>query len=58
LAKDIRVFASTDPVTIEQVCLDLVEKNKGRKIFKRGKFANGIWGKEQEQEKTIDKIDF
>jgi uncharacterized Fe-S center protein len=52
------VFASTDPVTIEQVCQDLVEKNKGRKIFKRGKFANGIWGKEQEQEKTIDKIDF
>jgi len=33
VAKDIGVLASTDPVAIDQACLDLLEKQKHRKIF-------------------------
>jgi len=33
VAKDVGVLASTDPVAIDQACLDLLEKQKHRKIF-------------------------
>lgn len=37
IAKDIGIFASTDPVAIDQACLDILDKNEGRTVFKRGR---------------------
>ncbi len=37
IAKDVGVFASTDPVAIDQACLDVLNKNEGRKVFRRGR---------------------
>lgn len=37
VAKDIGIFASTDPVAIDQACLDILDKNEGRVVFKRGR---------------------
>jgi uncharacterized protein len=39
IAKDIGVFASTDPVAIDQACLDVLDKNEGRKVLKRGRYT-------------------
>ena len=33
IAKDIGVFASTDPVALDKACLDLLRKNEGKKVF-------------------------
>ena len=39
VAKDLGVFASTDPVAIDLACMDMVDKIEGRKVFKgRGIF--------------------
>ncbi len=37
IAKDIGVFASTDPVAIDQACLDVLDRNEGKTVFKRGR---------------------
>lgn len=37
IAKDVGVFASTDPVAIDQACLDTMDKNEGRTVFRRGR---------------------
>lgn len=37
IAKDIGVFASTDPVSIDQACLDVLDQNEGKIVFKRGR---------------------
>lgn len=37
IAKDIGVFASLDPVAIDQACLDVLDKNEGKTVFKRGR---------------------
>lgn len=37
IAKDIGVFASTDPVAIDQACLDVLDRNEGRTVLKRGR---------------------
>lgn len=37
IAKDIGIFASTDPVAIDQACLDVLDKNEGKTVFKRGR---------------------
>ncbi|MBN1620032.1 DUF362 domain-containing protein [candidate division WOR-3 bacterium] len=34
---DLGIFASTDPVAIDWACLDLLDKRKGRKVFRRGR---------------------
>lgn len=34
VAKDLGVLAFTDPVAIDQACLDLVEKQEGKKLFR------------------------
>lgn len=39
IAKDLGIFASTDPVAIDQACLDAVDKNEGRTVFKRGRYT-------------------
>ena len=39
IVPDIGLLASIDPVAIDMASLDLVQKAKGRKIFKRGKNA-------------------
>lgn len=39
VAKDIGVFASTDPVAIDQACLDVLDKVNGRRVFRRGKYT-------------------
>lgn len=39
IAKDLGVFASTDPVAIDQACLDVLDKNEGRIVFKRGRYT-------------------
>ncbi|MBN2362827.1 DUF362 domain-containing protein [candidate division WOR-3 bacterium] len=54
------VLASTDPVAIDQACLDLLDKRKGRKVFRRGrhvlKYAEGIGlGKREYELETISK---
>lgn len=33
IAKDIGVFASTDPVAIDQACLDMADKQEGKRVF-------------------------
>lgn len=33
ITKDVGVFASTDPVAIDQACLDLVDKHAGKQVF-------------------------
>lgn len=39
IAKDIGIFASTDPVAIDKACLDMLDKSEGRKVFKRGRYT-------------------
>ncbi|HYH02879.1 MAG TPA: DUF362 domain-containing protein [Bacillota bacterium] len=36
---NIGIFGSTDPVAIDQACLDLIEQTQKRKMFKKGRFA-------------------
>jgi len=38
IAKDIGVFASTDPVAIDQACLDMLDKMENRKVFRKGRY--------------------
>lgn len=37
IAKDLGVFASTDPVAIDQACLDVLDRNEGKCVFRRGR---------------------
>lgn len=37
VADDIGVFISTDPVAIDSACLDLLQKEKGQKLFDEGR---------------------
>lgn len=37
IAKDIGVFASTDPVAIDQACLDILDRNEARTVFRKGR---------------------
>ena len=37
IAADLGVFASTDPVAIDQACHDLLDKRSGKRIFGRGR---------------------
>lgn len=39
IARDLGVFASIDPVAIDQTCLDVLDKSEGRRVFKRGRFT-------------------
>jgi uncharacterized Fe-S center protein len=39
VAKDLGVFASLDPVAIDQACLDVLDKNEGRTVFRRGRYT-------------------
>lgn len=39
IAKDIGVFASKDPVAIDQACLDTLDKNEKRTVFIRGRYT-------------------
>lgn len=36
---DIGIFAGTDPIAVDQACLDTIESTMGRKYFKRGRHA-------------------
>ncbi|MDP4093465.1 MAG: DUF362 domain-containing protein [Bacillota bacterium] len=37
IARDIGIFASTDPVAVDQACLDILERNEGKRVLKRGR---------------------
>ncbi|MCJ7689156.1 MAG: DUF362 domain-containing protein [Clostridiaceae bacterium] len=37
IVTDVGVFASTDPVAIDKACLDVIDKNNSRTVFKRGR---------------------
>ena len=37
IVEDLGIFASTDAVAIDQACLDLLDKRKGKPVFKRGR---------------------
>ncbi len=37
LMPDVGIFASTDPVAIDQACLDMIDEKAGKKLFKRGR---------------------
>jgi uncharacterized Fe-S center protein len=39
IAKDLGVFASTDPVAIDAACLAVLDKNEGKTVFKRGRYT-------------------
>jgi uncharacterized Fe-S center protein len=39
IAKDLGIFASTDPVAIDAACLDVLDKNEGKTVFKRGRYT-------------------
>ena len=34
IAKDIGILASIDPVALDQACLDIIQKEEGKKLFK------------------------
>jgi hypothetical protein len=36
---DMGIFAGTDPIALDQACLDTIENTMGRKYFKRGRHA-------------------
>jgi uncharacterized protein len=36
---DIGIFASTDPVAIDKVCLDMLDKVNGKTVFRRGRYT-------------------
>jgi uncharacterized Fe-S center protein len=37
IVRDLGIFASTDPVAIDQACLDLLDKREGKKVFGRAR---------------------
>ncbi|WP_291634904.1 DUF362 domain-containing protein [Clostridium sp.] len=37
IVADVGVFASTDPVAIDRACLDVIDKNNGKTVFRRGR---------------------
>jgi uncharacterized Fe-S center protein len=39
IVDDVGVFASTDPVAIDKACLDLLDKNNNKTVFKRGRYT-------------------
>lgn len=39
VTKDLGLLASTDPVAIDQACLDLLDKREGKKVFRRGRYT-------------------
>jgi uncharacterized Fe-S center protein len=36
--KDLGLFAATDPVAIDQACLDRINQREGKKVFRRGQY--------------------
>ena len=36
---DVGIFAGTDPIALDQACLDVIERAMGRKYFRRGRHA-------------------
>ena len=39
IVDDVGVFASIDPVAIDKACLDVIDKNNGKTVFKRGRYT-------------------
>ena len=39
IVKDVGVFASTDPVAIDKACLDVIDKNNSKAVFRRGRYT-------------------
>lgn len=39
IARDIGIFASTDPVSIDEACLDMLDKKERRRVFIRGRYT-------------------
>lgn len=39
VVNDVGVFASTDAVAIDKACLDVLDKNNGRTVFRRGRYT-------------------
>ncbi|MBK1809817.1 DUF362 domain-containing protein [Clostridium sp. YIM B02505] len=39
IVKDVGVFASTDPVAIDKACLDVIDRNNGKTVFRRGRYT-------------------
>ena len=37
IVNDVGVFASTDPVAIDKACLDVIDKNNGKTVFRKGR---------------------
>ena len=39
IVADVGIFASTDPVAIDKACLDVLDKNNGKTVFRRGRYT-------------------
>jgi len=39
IVDDVGIFASIDPVAIDMACLDMVDKNNNKTVFKRGRYT-------------------
>ena len=39
IAKDLGIFASIDPVAIDKAALDVLDKNEGKTVFKKGRYT-------------------
>ncbi|MDR3595328.1 DUF362 domain-containing protein [Clostridium sp.] len=39
IVNDVGVFASTDPVAIDKACLDVLDRNNGKTVFRRGRYT-------------------
>jgi uncharacterized Fe-S center protein len=39
IAKDVGLLASTDPIALDQACLDMLAKVNGKKLFRRGRYT-------------------
>lgn len=39
IVADVGILASIDPVAIDKACLDIIDKNNGRTVFRRGRYT-------------------
>ena len=39
IVDDVGVFASLDPVAIDKACLDMIDKDNNKTVFRRGRYT-------------------
>lgn len=39
IVDDVGIFASTDPVAIDKACLDILDRDNKKTVFRRGRYT-------------------